>query len=215
MCTPDGTGCALAAPGRGFASIADALRIGRDLGAYLNSAAAAGLDGPGRAEALEQLGTITSLLGAAANGLMRRLDAADDHDADGHATTAKWLEAKTRLGSRDAKAAVRQMRLLSRHPLLDAATASGAITISWAREIAAWTGRIDHDELQPAADQILVEAAEAGPDLDDLKLLAQAAYEAWRAQEPDPEKTRPGSGSATGPSSSTPPSTTPATCAAT
>ena len=27
MCTPDGTGCALAAPGRGFASVADALRV--------------------------------------------------------------------------------------------------------------------------------------------------------------------------------------------
>ena len=41
--------------------------------------------------------------------------------------------------------------------------------------------------LQSEADRILVEAAAAGADLDDLKLLAQAAYEAWRAQEPDPE----------------------------
>ena len=154
---------------------------------YLNSAAAADLDGPGRREALEQLGAVTSLLGAAANGLMRRFDAADDHDADGYATTAAWLAARTRLGRMDAKAAVRQMRLLARHPHLDAATTTGAMTISWAREIAAWTGRIDHDELQPEADQILVEAAAAGADLDDLKLLAQAAYEAWRAQEPDPE----------------------------
>ena len=89
MCTPDGSGCALAAPVRGFPSMADALRVGRDLGAYLNSAAAADLDGPGRREALEQLGAITSLLGAAANGLMRRFDAADDHDADGYATTAR------------------------------------------------------------------------------------------------------------------------------
>src|ERR1700722_14123511 len=194
MCTADGSGCALAAPGRGFASVADALRIGRDLGAYLNSAAAAGLDGPGRAEAPEQLGAITSLLGAAGNGLMRRFDAADDHDADGYATTAAWLAAKTRLGRKDAKAAVRQMRLLGRHPLLDAATATGAVTVSWAREIAGWTGRIDHEELQSAADQILVEAAAAGADLDDLKLLAQAAYEAWRAQEPDPDEDPRGKG---------------------
>ena len=28
MCTPDGAGCALAAPGRGFASVSDALRVG-------------------------------------------------------------------------------------------------------------------------------------------------------------------------------------------
>jgi Domain of unknown function (DUF222) len=194
MCTADGPGCALAAPGGGFASVADALGVTRAAAAYLNSPAAADLDGPARAEALEQLGAITSLLGAATNGLMRRFDAGDDHDADGYATTAAWLAAKTRLGRNDAKAAVRQMRLLARHPHLDAATAAGAVTVSWAREIAAWTGRIDHDELQSQADKILVDAATAGADLDDLKLLAQAAYEAWRAQQPDPEEDPAGRG---------------------
>ena len=34
----------------------------------------------------------------------------------------------------------------------------------------------------------------AGADLDDLKLLAQAAYEAWRAQQPDPEDAPAGRG---------------------
>jgi hypothetical protein len=187
MCTADSPGCALAAPGRAFGSVADALRVTRAAAVYLNSHAAADLDGAARAEALEQLGAITSLLGAAANGILRRFDASDDHDTDGYATAAAWLAAKTHLGRKDAKAAVRQMRLLGRHPLLDAATAAGAITVSWAREIAAWTGRIDHGELQSEADQILLDAATAGADLDDLRLLAQAAYEAWRAQEPDPE----------------------------
>jgi hypothetical protein len=201
MCTPDGLGCALAAAGTGFASVADALqadrafasvadalRIGHALAAYLNSPAAADLNGPGRGEALEQLGAITSLLGAAQNGILRRFDADDGHDADGYASSATWLAAKNRLGRKDAKAAVRQMRLLARHPHLDAATTAGGLTISWAREIAGWTDRIDHDELQQEADEILVEAATAGADLDDLKLIAQAAYEAWRAQEPDPEE---------------------------
>jgi hypothetical protein len=188
LCTPDGAGCALAAPGGGFASVADALRAGRALGAYLNSPAARDLDGPARGEALEQLGTITSLLGAATNGLLRRFDADYGHDADGYATAAAWLAAKNHLGRKDAKAAVRQMRLMSRHPLLDAATASGAVTISWAKEIAGWTGRIDHEELQQQADQILVDAAAAGADLDDLKLVAQAAYEAWRELEPEPDE---------------------------
>ena len=41
---------------------------------------------------------------------------------------------------------------------------------------------------------ILADAAEAGADLDDLKLLAQAAYEAWRAREPDPEEDPAGRG---------------------
>jgi hypothetical protein len=188
MCTPDGAGCAQAAPGRGFASVADALRVGQALGAYLNSPAAADLEGPARGEALEQLGAITSLLGAATNGILRRFDADDGHDADGYANSAAWLAAKNRLGRKDAKAAVRQMRLLARHPHLDAATTTGGLTISWAREIAGWTGRIDHDELQQEADKILVDAAAAGADLDDLRLIAQAAYEAWRGQEPDPDE---------------------------
>jgi len=188
MCTPDGAGCALAALGGGLGSVADALRAARAAAAYLNSPAAAELDGPARGEALEQLGAITSLLGAAHNGILRRFDADDGHDADGYATSSAWLAARNRLGPRDAKAAVRQMRLLARHPSLDDATAAGALTISWAKEIAAWTGRIDHEELQAEADKILVEAAAAGAGLDDLKLIAQAAYEAWRAREPDPDE---------------------------
>jgi hypothetical protein len=187
MCTPDGSGCVLAAPGGGFASVADALRAARAAAGYLNSPPARDLEAPARGEALEAIGAITSLLGAAQNGLLRRFDAGYDHDADGYANSAAWLAAKNHLGRKDAKAAVRQMRLLARHPLLDEATTTGAITISWAREIAGWTGRIDHEELQTEADRILVDAATAGADLDDLKLLAQAAYEAWRAQEPDPE----------------------------
>ena len=188
MCTPDGAGCALAAPSGGFASVADALRVGRAVAGYLNSSAVGDLDGPARGEALEQLGTIASLLGAAHNGLLRQFDADDGHDADGYASSAAWLAWKTRLGRKDAKAAVRQMHLLARHPLLDAATSTGAVTVSWAKEIAGWTGRIDHEELQSEADQILIDAAKAGADLDDLKIIAQAAYEAWRAQEPDPEE---------------------------
>ncbi len=194
MCTPDGAGCALAAPGRAFASVADALRVGHALAGYLNSPAAADLAGPARGEALEQLGAITSLLDAARNGLLRRFDADGGHDADGYPSTASWLVAKHKLGWRDAKTAVRQVRLLARHPHLDDATTTGALTLSWAREIAGWTGRIDHDELQQEADKILVEAAAAGAGLDDLKLIAQAAYEAWRAQEPDPDEDPHGKG---------------------
>jgi Domain of unknown function (DUF222) len=186
MCTADGSGCALAAPGGAFASMADALRVGRAFARYLNSPPAGDLEGAARGEALEQLGAITSLLGAARNGLLRRFDADDGHDADGYASAATWLAGRTHLGRKDAKAAVQQMRLLARHPLLDEATASGAVTISWAKEIAGWTGRIDHEELQSEADRILLGAATAGADLDDLKLIAQAAYEAWREREPDP-----------------------------
>ena len=94
---------------------------------------------------------------------MRRFDAADDHDADGYATTAEWLAARTRLGRNDAKAAVRHMRLLGRHPSLDAATATGDITDLVGEEIA----RLDRPHRPRRAPvrgrPILVEAAKAGP----------------------------------------------------
>jgi hypothetical protein len=73
------------------------------------------------------------------------------------------------------------MRLLSKHPLLDDAAAQGAVTISRAREMAGWTGRVKDEEMQADADQILLDAAKAGADLDGLRVIAQAAYEAWRA----------------------------------
>jgi hypothetical protein len=74
------------------------------------------LESAARGEALEALGAISSLLGAAANGLLRRFDADDGHDADGYASAATWLAGKTHLGRKDdANAAVRRMRLLGRH----------------------------------------------------------------------------------------------------
>jgi hypothetical protein len=185
MCTADGAGPGAAGAGPGFGTVVEALRAGRAVADYLNSPAAGELDGAACGEALVQIGMIASGLAAAQGGLLRRFDADGAHDADGYASTAAWLAGRTGLGRKDAKAAVRQMRLLGKHPLLDAAAAAGAVTISWAREMAGWTGRIGDQELQQDADVILLEAAKAGADLDGLRVIAQAAYEAWRAARPD------------------------------
>jgi hypothetical protein len=191
MCATGDAGdfAAASAPlgGLAFATVAEAMRAGGAFADYLTSDAAAALDGAACGEALIALGRIQSKLAAAQSAFLRRFDAEDAHDADGYASTAAWLAARTGLGRKDAKAAVRQMRLLARHPLLDAAAAAGAVTGSWAREMAGWTGRIDDDDLQRKADQILLDAVAGGADLDDLRVIAQAAYEAWRAQQPDPD----------------------------
>ena len=188
MCTADGTGSGAdragsgaAGPGPGFGSVLEALRAGRAMVDYLNTPAARDLDGAACGEALIEIGAIASALAAVQNGLLRRFDADSGHDADGYASTAAWLAYKAGLGRKDAKATVRQMRLLGRHPLLDQAAAEGAVTVSRAREMAAWTGRIKDEDLQQDADQILLDAAKAGADLDGLRVIAQAAYEAWRA----------------------------------
>jgi hypothetical protein len=185
MCTANGAGSGGAGTGSGFGSVMEAIQAGRAMTDYLNSPAARELDGPACGEVLIQIGAILSGLTAVQNGLLRRFDADSAHDADGYASTAAWLAYKTGLGRKDAKAAVRQMRLLGRHPLLDAAAAEGAVTTSWAREMADWTKRIGDEDMQQDADQILLDAAQAGADLDGLRVIAQAAYEAWRAAHPD------------------------------
>jgi hypothetical protein len=153
MCTADGAPDGASFPdgaGDGFASVAEALRAGDAVVDYLNSPAAGQLEGSGCGEALITIGRIQSRLAAAQATLLARFDAASAHDGDGYATAAAWLAGKTQLSRKDAKATVRQMRLLGKHPLLDAAA--------------------------------------AGAELDDLRVIAQAAYEAWRGQPSRPRR---------------------------
>ena len=143
MCTTaDNAGPRSGGAGAGFGSVLEALRAGRAMVDYLNTPAGRDLDGAAYGEALVEIGAIASALAAVQNGLLRRFDADSGHDADGYASTAAWLAGRTGLGRKDAKAAVRQMRLLARHPLLGDAAAAGTVTTSRAREMAGWTGRI-------------------------------------------------------------------------
>jgi len=136
MCTADGALDGTNSGSGGFGNVAEALRAGDMVAGYLNSPAAAGLDGAGCGEALITIGRIQSRLAAAQASLLARFDAASAHDADGYATTAAWLAGKTQQTRKDAKDTVRQMRLLGKHPLLDDVTGTGALSRSRAREIA-------------------------------------------------------------------------------
>ncbi len=95
-----------------FGSMAEALRAGGAVADFLNSPAAAGLDGLACGEVLSALGEIQGKLAAAYAGFLRRFDAAGAHGADGYGSTSAWLAAKGRLneegrasgGTRDAPA---------------------------------------------------------------------------------------------------------------
>ena len=102
MCTTEGR-----APG----SVAEALRAASASMDYLIPAAD-GLTAAACGEALRSLGEIQAKFTAARVVLLRRFDALNGHDGDGYGTSAAWLAAMAKMATKDAKAAVGQMRRL-------------------------------------------------------------------------------------------------------
>ena len=176
-------GAAGAVPG----SVAEALRMADAVADYLNSPAAAALEGMACGGVLIALGGVQAKLAAAYAGFLRRFDAADAHHGDGYGSSSAWLAAKAQLTKRDARAAVRRMRQFGERKHLAEALAAGDITDSWAAAIAEWTRKLPAD-MRDETDRILIEAAAAGASLDDLATIAACAIEKWRQQQPDPDQ---------------------------
>src|ERR1700745_3772967 len=175
MCTADG---------RMFGSVAEALRMANATMDYLNDHAGNDLDVAACGTVLRSLAEVQAKFTAAHASVLARFDAADAHDADGYRPSASWLDAMANMTRPDAKAEVRQMRLLRDHPALADALAAGDISKSWALAIADWTKKLPA-ELRAETITILVEAARAGASRDDLRMIAAVALEKWRASQPD------------------------------
>jgi hypothetical protein len=132
--------------------------------------------------------TLTGLEGAEArltaarSAVLGRFCAAHAYEADGQFGPKPWLRAFTRITPGAAGVALAWMHRLQAHPLIAAALAGEVISVSWAREICAWTDRLP-PELIEDAERILLAAAAAGADLRDLALLA--AEMLARAAPPD------------------------------
>ena len=175
MCTADG---------RVFGSVAEALRMTRAGLDYLNGQGAGELDAASYGAVLRSLGEIEAKFTAAHAAVLARFDAADAHESDGYGTSVAWLMAMTDMTRPDARARVRRMRLLRDHPDMTGALASADISKSQALAIADWTKKLPA-ELRAETIKILVQAAEAGASLDDLRTIAGIALERWRASRPD------------------------------
>ena len=178
MCTADG---------RVFGSVAEALRMTRAGLDYLNGPGAAELDAAACGPVLRSLGEIEATFTAAHAAVLARFDAADAHDSDGYGTSAAWLIAMADMTRPDAKTKVWRMRLLRDHPEMADALANADISKSQALAIAGWTRKLPA-ELRAETITILVQAAEAGASLDDLRMIAGVALQKWRAQQPDADE---------------------------
>src|SRR5215831_9091501 len=188
MCTDGGQPPGSDAPGGSVpGSVAEALRTAHAGLDYLNSPAGAGLHAAAAGGVLTSLGELQAKVTAAHAAFLRRFDAADAHDADGYGTSAAWLAAMAKMAKNDAKAAVRQMRQLNRHPCLHGALARGEISWSWAGQIIEWLRELPA-ELRDGTEKVLAEAAAAGAGLEDLAAITAHALRQWQAQHPDADE---------------------------
>jgi hypothetical protein len=188
MCTADG---------RMFGSVAEALRMADASMDYLNGRAGGDLDAASCGEVLRSLGEIQGKFTAAHSSVLSRFDAACAHSADGYGTSAAWLYAMAQMSKKDAKAAVRQMRNLVKHPSLEEALAQGEISASWAAQILDWVkdtrlpAQLRHDAAAVAGIvEILVRAAVAGASLADLEAILGRVVALWQAEHPDADTGR-------------------------
>jgi len=78
------------------------------------------------------------------------------------------------------------MRQFRDHPVIEDAVASGELPDDWAALLAEWTRKLPGDVRQEV-DKLLVDTAAAGASLEDLAIVARAAFEKWRSQQPDPD----------------------------
>ncbi len=151
---------------------------------WLAQADAASLPGEVQAGCLRGLEQAESVLTAARARVLAAFNAQGQFEADGSQGCKPWLAWQTRVTNGAALGAMGWMRRLAVHPLVADALGRAEISESWARQVCAWSGRLQ-PELREDADRILLGAAAGGADLADLSGLAEEMYR--RSALPDPD----------------------------
>ena len=137
-------------------------------------------------EVLAGLAAAQAKLTAVNAAVLAAFTAGNGYEPDGHGSARQWLIGKTGISKGAANGAVGWQKRLGRHARIAAAMTEGAISESWAKDIASWTDRLPPEE-RDDADQILLDAAAGGCPREDLAVLAQAICETWQARHPDPD----------------------------
>jgi hypothetical protein len=124
------------------------------------------------ADCLRGLEQAESLMVAARSRVLSAFERAGGPELDGHGSARSWLAWQTRVTRQAAAGAVGWMRRLDQHPAVARGLASGDMSASWARKICDWSDKLPQDA-RSQADDILVQAAGGGADLDGLAGLAE------------------------------------------
>jgi hypothetical protein len=181
MCTSETQAMAQAPQG-----VAGALASMDGLLGYLRDPGVASLQPSELGGVLETLGVLSGKFAAVRAAVLTRFDAERAYTDDGYGSTSAWLRGKGGMTGKSAGAETRRMRQFRDHPVIEGAVARGELPDDWAALLAEWTRRLPGD-LRRDIDRLLVDTAAAGARLEDLAVVARAAYEKWRSQQPDPD----------------------------
>jgi hypothetical protein len=124
---------------------------------------------------------------AARSAVLTTFTAQGDYLDDAQQSPRSWLRWQTRVTLGAASAATRWARRLAGHPAVAAALAAAAITVSYAEKVCGWTDLLP-EQHRAGADQLLLDAAASGADLDYLAALAEQIYQ--RTADPDTDDDR-------------------------
>ena len=165
-------------------SAAEALEMLMAAMRYLAAADATAMGAGEQARCLRVLEQATAVGTAARTSVLSAFSAGQGYSADADYSPRAWLIHKTGVTRATAVAYTAWTRRAAEHPRVVAALATGELSESYGRTICAWTGKLPGD-CRPAADAILLSAAQAGMDLRDLAALAAEIYERSRSELPD------------------------------
>ena len=154
---------------------------------YLAATDWASLGTAAHGEMLARLQRSQARLTAVTAAVLTAFTAQGGYEPDGHRSARAWLINRTGVSAGAAGGAVGWQKRLARHGKIAETMAAGDISESWAKQIAAWTGKLPADK-RDEADTILLDAAASGLPLEDLAVLARKIDEAWKAQHPDPDE---------------------------
>ncbi len=166
------------------ASARQAINMVRGGFEYLAAADLAGLPSAVQGELLQELERLAAIETAVRAWLLAGFAAGQGPAADAAYSLGAWLIHKTGVTRGAAAGLVGWARRAEAHPAVAGALAEGGVlSESVARSLCRWTGRLPEGSRQ-AADEILVAAARAGADEEDLARLA-AEMIARSRPEPD------------------------------
>jgi hypothetical protein len=167
-----------------FASVTDALDVVRAGLRFLATADTTQLTAAEQAACLRGLEQADAVATAARTSMLAGFGASQGYVDDGDYSLFSWLRHRTRVTRGTAADHTGWVKRSAAHPAVQAALAAEAVSTSYAREICRWTGSLP-DDARAAADEILLAAAAAGLELEDLARLAAEMYEKSRQDKPD------------------------------